>query len=238
MVVADRAKMSRMTCSLRHCRQFLLAGVLSLCLPGAQSACLVSAASVPRVAHRESWGIVRGGRGLERAGGLRLGLVARAKAPTPEELQALKVRKIARSVDQVIGSTLSGYCGPWVIGMIFGAIGSFKGGFKAAMRNGVTTGNSWGLMSAAFCGLEVLSREVRGTHDKWNNMVGACGAGAVGACGRGLPAMASGCVNFAGMSYLLDLLMERTTDPFEKAMQDPKSGEGIEGKVKTNKKKR
>jgi len=30
-------------------------------------------------------------------------------------------------------------------------------------------------MSAAFCGVEVLSREVRGgTVDKWNNMLGAC----------------------------------------------------------------
>lgn len=76
---------------------------------------------------------------------------------------------------------------------------------------------------------QVLAREVRGKHDKWNNMVGACGAGACGAVGKGLPAMASGCVNFAGMSYLLDLLMERSQDPFDKAVNDPTAQKGIQG---------
>ena len=190
----------------------------------------------------------KGGRGLawdaDAGGGLQrhplvLGLVAKAKdaKAVAEEVHAQRVRKFARSVDQVIGSTLSGYVGPWMIGMIIGSVTGAKGGFKAAMRNGVNTGNSWGIISATFCGLEVLSREIRGKHDKWNNMVGACGAGACGAAGKGIPAMVSGCVNFAGMSYLLDLLMERSQDPFDKAVNDPSSQKGLQGMMRGNKKK-
>lgn len=89
--------------------------------------------------------------------GLILGIMAKAKdaKAAAEELHAERVRKFARSVDQVIGSTLSGYVGPWTIGMLIGSISGAKGGFKAAMRNGVNNGNSWGIMSATFCGLEV-----------------------------------------------------------------------------------
>ena len=59
---------------------------------------------------------------------------------------------------------------------IFGTATGFKGnGLRAAMGNGVSTGTTWGCMSAAFCGVEVLAREIRGgTVDKWNNMIGAC----------------------------------------------------------------
>ncbi len=169
--------------------------------------------------------------------GLILGLTAKASVPTADELHQDKVRKIARSVDQVIGATLSGYCGPWVIGMVVGSVGGASQGFKAAMRNGVSTGNSWGIMSAAFCGLEVLSREVRGKHDKWNNMMGACGAGAVGGCGKGIPAMASGCVNFALMSYVLDMFMERAQDPFDKALQGQGMGKEVEAMKGANKRR-
>jgi len=194
-------------------------------------------------------------------------------------------------------------------------------------------------MSAAFCGVEVLSREVRGgTVDKWNNMLGACrsllprrythtrteheqdhfachlgvmpapvqigwvpdfgagfldgSAGCVGNLGKGPGMMASvsvslrctqpkrmqcrggvraggvciyrrhvrrrrvcercshehadmraaqrrhrpspacaspvrmpaqGCMNFAAISYVLDLLTNRNKDPFEQALSDPTS---------------
>jgi hypothetical protein len=197
-----------------------------------------SVASASTDGHARALGLRQERSGTKlRTGGLLLGLMAKAKAPTAEELHQEKVRKIARSVDQVIGATLSGYCGPWVVGMIVGSIGGAKEGFKAAMRNGVNMGNSWGLMSAAFCGLEVLSREVRGKHDKWNNMLGACGAGAVGACGKGIPAMGMGCLNFAGMSYLLDMLMERTQDPFDKALKSQGMDKDVEGMQRPNKRK-
>eukprot|EP00283_Hemiselmis_rufescens_P013220 CAMPEP_0173441574 /NCGR_PEP_ID=MMETSP1357-20121228/24030_1 /TAXON_ID=77926 /ORGANISM="Hemiselmis rufescens, Strain PCC563" /LENGTH=39 /DNA_ID= /DNA_START= /DNA_END= /DNA_ORIENTATION= len=39
------------------------------------------------------------------------------------------------------------------------------------------------------------------------------------------------------MSYILDLLMERTQDPFDKAVNDPNSQQGVQGMLHGNKKK-
>eukprot|EP00960_Hanusia_phi_P026192 746115-Hanusia_phi.AAC.8 len=159
--------------------------------------------------------------------GLMVALRAKAEAiKSAEEIQAEKIRKIARSVDQVLGSVITGFIGPWIIGWIFGTMTGFKGnGFKGAMSNGFSTGTAWGTMSAAFCGVEVLAREIRGTTDKWNNMMGACSAGVVGNCGKGVGAMASGCVNFAAMSYIIDLFIDKKQDPFEQYAKDPNSQE-------------
>ncbi len=154
---------------------------------------------------------------------------------TQEEME--KVTKMARSIEAVVGATVSGFVGPWIIGWLFGTITGFKGmGFGGALRNGVSTGTAWGLMSAAFCGVEVFARECRGVNDKWNNMMGACSAGIVGNCGKGTGAMATGCVNFAAMSYIIDMFIGRHKDPFDELARDPsKTEEGIMGKVNTNK---
>lgn len=154
---------------------------------------------------------------------------------TKEEME--KVTKMARSIEAVVGATLSGFIGPWIIGWIFGTVTAIKGqGIRAAMGNGVTTGTAWGLMSAAFCGVEIFARECRGKTDKWNNMMGACSAGVVGNAGKGAGAMASGCVNFAAMSYIIDLFIGRNKDPFDELAKDPsKAEEGLLGKVNTNK---
>jgi len=159
------------------------------------------------------------------------------KILTEEEIYAEKVRRFARSIDQVLGATVSGFIGPWIIGWIFGTATGFKGnGLRAAMGNGVSTGTTWGCMSAAFCGVEVLAREIRGgTVDKWNNMIGACSAGCVGNLGKGPGMMASGCMNFAAMSYILDMLTSRNKDPFEEALRDPDSvDKDMMKKEKTN----
>ena len=75
-----------------------------------------------------------------------------------------------------------------------------------------------------------------GTVDKWNNMVGACSAGCVANLGKGPGMMASGCMNFAAMSYILDLFVgNRNRDPFEAALRDPDSVEkDMMTKQKTN----
>ncbi len=168
-----------------------------------------------------------------------LGLFASADAVsalTDEERKIAAVRKIARSFDQVFGATISGFCGPWVIGFVFGFIGSVRGsGFVVAAKSAVGTGNSWGLLSASFCGVEALAREIRGKHDKWNNVMGACSAGVVSNCSRGPQAMVTGCLNFAGMSYLLDLFMSKQKDPFEQYVQDPsKVDNSIQGATARN----
>lgn len=154
---------------------------------------------------------------------------------TAEEME--KVAKMARSIEAVFGATFSGFVGPWIIGWIFGSITGFKSmGFRGGLQNGVKTGTAWGVMSAAFCGVEVFAREYRGVTDKWNNMMGACSAGIVGNCGKGTGAMASGCVNFAAMSYIIDMFIGRPKDPFDELARDPSKGEeGLMGKVNTNK---
>ena len=75
------------------------------------------------------------------------------------------------------------------------------------------TGRNWGTLSAAFCGVEVLFREARQVKDKYNNMCGACAAGMVGNIGKGTGAMVSGCINFAAMSYIIDLFVDRPKVP-------------------------
>jgi hypothetical protein len=90
----------------------------------------------------------------------------------------------------------------------------------------VRTGRNWGTLSAAFCGVEVLFREVRQVKDKYNNMCGACAAGVVGNIGKGTGAMVSGCINFAAMSYIIDLFIDRPkvpTHPKPKPKPKPKS---------------
>jgi len=49
--------------------------------------------------------------------------------------------------------------------------------------------------------------------------------------------MASGCLNFAAMSYVIDLFIDRSQDPFDQYARDPNSmDKDIEGATKTNKK--
>jgi hypothetical protein len=178
----------------------------------------------------------KGGRSLKPRTTV-LGLSACAvSAPNDEEKKIAAVRKIARSVDKVFGATISGFCGPWAIGFVFGFIGAVRGsGVMVAAKTATGTGNTWGTLSAAFCGVEALAREIRGTHDKWNNVIGACSAGVVSNCSRGPQAMATGCLNFAGMSYLLDLFMSKQKDPFEKYVEDPsKLDSSIQGAATRN----
>ena len=178
----------------------------------------------------------KGGHGPQKVVGL-FACASTASVPVDtEEAKVAKLRKIARSVDKVFESAITGFCGPWVIGFLFGVIGGLRSsGFSVAVKNAVGTGNSWGLLSASFCGVETLAREIRGTHDKWNNILGACSAGVVSNCALGPQAMATGCLNFAGMSYLLDLFMSRQKDPFEQYVKDPsKVDQSIEGSTIRN----
>jgi hypothetical protein len=168
-----------------------------------------------------------GGRRLNPNRSNVLGLLACAASTSPspvndDEAKVARLRKFARSVDQVVGSAITGFCGPWVLGFIFGVIGGVRtSGLAVAARNAVGSGNSWGLLSASFCGVEALAREIRGKSDKWNNIMGACSAGVVSNCAAGPQAMATGCLNFAAMSYLLDLFMSRQKDAFEQYVEDP-----------------
>ncbi|KAJ1493483.1 hypothetical protein T484DRAFT_2764899 [Baffinella frigidus] len=179
------------------------------------------------ISHRDRGGsVLRDVRGHCAQGRQRLeGIVAWGqKKLTKEELemqaQVERIKKFAYSVDQVLGATLTGFLSTFVIGGLFGVATGFKGnGFKGALANGATTGKTWGTLSAAFCGVEVLVREIRGTKDKWNNIW------AVGNVGQGAQAMAVGCLQFAAMSYVIDMFVDRPKDEFEQLAQNPSSGD-------------
>ena len=157
-----------------------------------------------------------------------------------DDAKTARLRKLARSVDQVVGSAITGFCGPWLLGFVFGVIGGVRSSpFSVAVKNAVGSGNSWGILSASFCGVETLAREIRGTSDKWNNIMGACSAGIVSNCAAGPQAMATGCLNFAGMSYLLDMFMSRQKDAFDQYVQDPsKVDNSIQGMVRNQPKEK
>ena len=157
--------------------------------------------------------------------------VAKAKLRAAEEAakaRQQRLQKFARSVDEVVQSTVRGFVGPWVLGFIFGSFGGLRsGGLKGGWTAGVSSGNTWGLLSASFVGVETLAQEIRGTKDKWNNVCGACGAGAISSCSRGPQAMLTGCVNFAAMSYIVDLLITRQqgTDQFQQFIAESEKAE-------------
>lgn len=67
-------------------------------------------------------------------------------------------------------------------------------------------GRSWGGISAIYAGLQTASKVVRDKDDRFNSVVGACGSGAVFSMKNGPRGAAQGCVSFAALSYLIDVL--------------------------------
>ena len=76
---------------------------------------------------------------------------------------------------QVLGATVSGFIGPWVIGWIFGTATGFKGnGLRGAMGNGVSTGTTWVCVPFACTGsCSVLRVSCSPLPDKWRARGGA-----------------------------------------------------------------
>lgn len=64
---------------------------------------------------------------------------------------------------------------------------------------------SWGGISGIYAGLQTASRVIRNKDDRVNNVVGACGSGAVFSLKNGPRAAAQGCVSFAALSYMIDV---------------------------------
>ncbi len=123
---------------------------------------------------------------------------------SPKPLQELTPTE--RVVDVIVAATsnlLNGAIFGGVFGMISGAWSqrSLSGALAEAKLNG----RSWGSISGIYAGLQTASRVVRNKDDRFNNVVGACGSGAVFTAKNGPRAAAQGCVSFAALSYLIDV---------------------------------
>lgn len=135
-------------------------------------------------------------------------------------------------------SYLSGACLGYFGGGLFGASVLFQNanapppGSEAGMRiidpnNGffkeargrlgklnskaLTTGKSWGELSAAFSGFHALARVARGNvEDKWNGVIGSACTGAYMARKGGPNAMVQGAATYASFTYLIDVFFGTT----------------------------
>lgn len=139
-----------------------------------------------------------------RRRGMLLAAVAAPALPVPKALVDLSAGE--RIMDVAVATTSSLLNGG-IFGGLFGLVSgawstrSFAGAFGEARTNGV----SWGGISGIYAGLQTASRVVRNKDDRVNNVVGACGSGAVFSLKNGPRAAAQGCVSFAALSYLIDV---------------------------------
>lgn len=62
------------------------------------------------------------------------------------------------------------------------------------------------MISAVYAGLQTASKVIRNREDRFNSVVGACGSGAAFSAKGGPRAAAQGCVSFAALSYIIDML--------------------------------
>lgn len=133
-----------------------------------------------------------------------------ASAPVPPAVPGAKALQeltpFERLVDVALATT-SNLLNGAIFGALFGLVSgawthrSFAGAFSEAKMNG----RSWGGISGIYAGLQTLARVVRNTDDRFNNVIGACGSGAVFTAKSGPRAAAQGCVSFAALSYLIDV---------------------------------
>lgn len=111
-----------------------------------------------------------------------------------------------------VGSLMSGGILGYIIGVGMGAFqkGNWSSGFpgviKAMNTKGIQTGSSWGTITACFAGFGAAARVIRAKDDKWNQVLGSCGAGAVMCRDKGPSGMLQGCVSYGVFSYFIDML--------------------------------
>lgn len=140
--------------------------------------------------------------------------------PSPIPLQDLGP---SERVVEVVLATTSNLLNGAIFGALFGFVSgvwstrSLRGAFAEARNNG----RSWGAISGVYAGLQTASKVVRNREDRFNSVVGACGSGAAFTAKSGPRAAAQGCVSFAALSYLIDMLTSG------QMKEDPTSDEAI-----------
>jgi hypothetical protein len=168
--------------------------------------------------------------GPVRRGSRRTPVLAAAAPPPPAALPGAKklqdLTAVERAIDVAVSATSSllngAVSGAWTTRSAAGALAEAK-----------SNGQSWGGISGIYAGLQTLARVVRNTDDRWNNVLGACGSGAVFSIKQGPRAAAQGCVSFAGLSYLIDVF----ASPKDAEDVDTTNGKGLSDEAVLRKKR-
>ncbi|CAM9455661.1 unnamed protein product [Pylaiella littoralis] len=106
-------------------------------------------------------------------------------------------------------STIQSFVAGSVMGCV---IGGFTGGtfgkvpdvgwLKSVQMKAVEMGGNWGTLSAAFSGFTSVSTIVRARNDKWDQVLGACGAGAFLNRAKGPQGMVQGAATYGLFSLV------------------------------------
>mmetsp|Transcript_3220 Transcript_3220/g.9821 ORF Transcript_3220/g.9821 Transcript_3220/m.9821 type:complete len:202 (-) Transcript_3220:368-973(-) len=110
-------------------------------------------------------------------------------------------------------------------GLIFGGLFGLVSGawstksWAGAWANAKTSGMSWGGLSATYSGLQSLATAIRDKQDKYNNIIGACGSGALLSLPSGPQAALRGCASFSLFAYFFDAFFSGSQTP-ERTMEE------------------
>ncbi|CAM9214942.1 unnamed protein product [Hapterophycus canaliculatus] len=109
-------------------------------------------------------------------------------------------------------TTVQSFVGGTLLGCV---IGGFMGGsfgrvpdvawLKSVQMKAVEMGGNWGTLSAAFTGFTSISTVIRGSNDKWDQVLGAAGAGAFLNRAKGPQGMAQGAATYGLFSLVFAL---------------------------------
>lgn len=133
--------------------------------------------------------------------------------PVPVELLGAGARAM-HVVEVTSRNLVQGALFGGVFGLISGAWSTktFGGAWKEARTNG----RSWGAISAVYAGVQAASLAIRKKDDRFNSVVGACGSGATFSAPQGPRAALQGCVSFAAISYLIEVVTTPKEEEDEK----------------------
>ncbi|CAM9803623.1 unnamed protein product [Scytosiphon promiscuus] len=108
------------------------------------------------------------------------------------------------TVQSFVGGTLLGCVIGGFMGGSFGRVPDV-GWLKSVQMKAVEMGGSWGSLSAAFTGFTSISTVIRGSNDKWDQVLGAAGAGAFLNRAKGPQGMAQGAATYGLFSLVFAL---------------------------------
>jgi hypothetical protein len=134
-------------------------------------------------------------------------LLAAVAPPAVPGAKALHDLTAAERAVDVAVAAVSNLLNGGIFGAFFGLISGAwtHRSLAGALGEAKVNGKSWGGISGIYAGLQTASRVIRNKDDRFNNVVGACGSGAVFSAKQGPRAAAQGCVSFAALSYMIDV---------------------------------
>lgn len=122
------------------------------------------------------------------------------------DFDALKLsdKVVVVALESMVQGLTSGLLGGFA-GLVYGGVSQRT--FAAARAEGRKFLTTWGLFGMGYnLGLG-LARSIRGKQDKYNAVFAACTSGALFSREQGPKGMLTGCVQFAGFTYLIETFL-------------------------------